>query len=189
MTYSSYKVTKKNYSWTISQVDDTFLTFINQYSRTFFSKALHNPKMLNRRELHTYELGAYISAYTNIFENGTRFTEATMILNTTTSANNSNALVIAANYKRRDEDQKVNDKYIHDSFTFTVLFTFFGYIGSRLVHVHFLFTMIFKIVSFNFEIISNFEIAYFQIVKSFVLMFTLRDKREPRSERKVPKTV
>ena len=29
----------------------------------------------------------------------------------------------------------VNDKYVHDSFTFTVLFTFFGYIGSRLVHV------------------------------------------------------
>ena len=61
--------------------------------------------MLNRRELHTYELGAYISAYANIFENWTRFPEVTMMLNTTTSANNFNALVIAANYKRRDEDQ------------------------------------------------------------------------------------
>ena len=61
MTHSGYKVSIKNYSETISQVDDTFLTVINQYCHTLFSKAL---------ELHTCKLGPYISAYANMYEDG-----------------------------------------------------------------------------------------------------------------------
>ena len=61
MTHSGYKVSIKNYSETISQVDDTFLTVINQYCHTLLTKDL---------KLHTCELGAYISDYTNMYKDG-----------------------------------------------------------------------------------------------------------------------
>jgi len=104
MTHPGFKVTKKNYSGTISQVDDTFLTFINQYCQKVFSKALDNPKMLNGRELRACELGAYISAYAGMFEDGARFPEATTMLDATTTANNSNASVIATNHYKDNMD-------------------------------------------------------------------------------------
>ena len=104
MTHPGFKVTKENYSGTISQVDDIFLTFINQYCHKVFSKALDNPKMLNGRELRACELGTYISAYAGMFEDGARFPEATTMLDATTNANNSNASVIATNHYKDNMD-------------------------------------------------------------------------------------
>jgi len=60
--------------------------------------------MLNGRELRACELGAYISAYAGMFEDGARFPEATTMLDATTTANNSNASVIATNHYKDNMD-------------------------------------------------------------------------------------
>ena len=57
MTYPGFKITKNNYSGTISHVDDTFIPFINQFCYKFCSKNFDNPKMMNERKSRAYELG------------------------------------------------------------------------------------------------------------------------------------
>ena len=84
------------------------LTFINQYCHKVFSKVLNNPIVLNKTELQACELGAYISDHAGKFEDWARFIEITAMLNTPTTANNSNAAIIATDNIRRDENQNTS---------------------------------------------------------------------------------
>lgn len=90
--HPGFAVTKKKYTGDVNVIEPTFLRLLDRYcERVFNGGANLVPKAIHGRDLTAVELGTFIKAYAQMFEDGARFPKATTMLEATSSANNTNA--------------------------------------------------------------------------------------------------
>lgn len=90
--HPGFAVTKKKYAGDVGSVEPTFLKLLDRYCERVFNGGDNLvPKAIHGRDLTAVELGAFIKAYAEMFEEGARFPKATTMLEATSSANNTNA--------------------------------------------------------------------------------------------------
>jgi atlastin len=93
MTHPGFAVVKNKYEGDVSKIDSLFLALLDRYCHKVFDCKSLQPKTVRGRELSAVELGTYIKAYAQMFEEiGSHFPKAETMLDATSRANNTNAI-------------------------------------------------------------------------------------------------